>query len=138
MQDGEKVWRILKWLNSLPGALSGSWFEFYGERLAPPFPQVGIIPWTWAEMLILLVHHIIGVCPRFDHLRIQPKLLPGINRVQASFPLRNTRLDLEIERRVRKEPFVVSSNSAVLESSETEVAIAYSENKMQVQILMPL
>lgn len=136
MQDGDKVWRILEWFNSLPGAMSGSWFEFYGERLAPPFPQVGIPPWTWAEMLILLVQHIIGVCPQFDHLRIQPKLLPGMNRIQASFPLRNTRLDLWIERRAQKKPFVVSSNSAVLESSETEAAIAYSEDKMKVKIFI--
>ncbi|MDH4218797.1 MAG: hypothetical protein OEW23_08470 [Candidatus Aminicenantes bacterium] len=136
MQNGEKVWRILEWLNSLPGALSGSWFEFYGERLAPPFPQVGIPPWTWAEMLILLVHHILGIHPQFDRLRIQPKLLPGVNRIQASFPLRNTRLNLEIERRAQREPFVISSNSTVLESSSTEAAIAYSKNKMQVKIFI--
>ncbi len=137
MQNGEKVRRILEWLNSLPGALSGSWFEFYGERLAPPFPQVGITPWTWAEMLILLVHHIIGIHPQFDRLRIQPKLLPEMNRIQASFPLRNTRLNLKIERRAQREPFVVSSNSTVLESSSTEAAIAYSKDKMQVKILIP-
>ncbi|MDH5385399.1 MAG: hypothetical protein OEY18_11885, partial [Candidatus Aminicenantes bacterium] len=60
----------------------------------------------------------------------------GVNRIQASFPLRNTRLNLEIERRAQREPFVISSNSTVLESSSTEAAIAYSKNKMQVKIFI--
>lgn len=121
-------------MNSLSGALSGSWFEFYGERLAPPFPQVGITPWTWAEMLLLLVHHIIGVHPQVEHLRIQPKLLPGVNRVQASFPLRNTRLDLCIERKAQQVPLHVDSNSPVLKISDKEAEIAYSEDKIEVKI----
>ena len=133
MEDDKKVWRIFNWLNSLPGALSGSWFEFYGERFAPPFPQVGITPWTWAEMLILLVHHIIGVHPQVEHLYIRPKLLPGIDRIQASFPLRNTRLDLDIERRAQQGPLGVESNSAVRKISEKEAEIAYSKSKIQVK-----
>jgi hypothetical protein len=134
MQADIKVWRIFNWMNSLPGALSGSWFEFYGERFAPPFPQVGITPWTWAEMLLLLVHHIIGVHPQVEHLCIRPKLLPGINRIQASFPIRNTRLDLDIERRAQQGPFGVESNSAVRKISEREVEMEYSKNKIQVKI----
>jgi hypothetical protein len=134
IQDDRKVWRIFKWMNSLSGALSGSWFEFYGERLAPPFPQVGITPWTWAEMLLLLVHHIIGVHPQVEHLRIRPKLLPGIDRVQASFPLRNTRLDLGIEKKAQQVPLHVDSNSQVLKISDKEAEIAYSEDKIEVKI----
>jgi hypothetical protein len=134
MQDATKVWRILDWLNSLPGALSGSWFEFYGERLAPPFPQVGITPWTWAELLILLVHHIIGVHPHAEHLHIQPKLLPGISRIQASFPIRHTRLDLDIESRGQRGSIIVDSNCPVHKGSEGEAKIAYSKDKIQVKI----
>ena len=132
MQEGEKVWEILNWLNSVPGALSGSWFEFYGKRLAPPFPQVGVTPWTWAEMIILLVHHIIGVRPDWDVLRIRPRLLPGIDKIQASFPIRDSRLYLEIHRRARHEPLLIRANSEVLKRSEKEIDIAYSRDKMHV------
>jgi len=134
MQDHKKVWRIFNWMNSLPGALSGSWFEFYGERLAPPFPQVGITPWTWAEMLLLLVHHIIGLRPRKEHLRIRPQLLSGINRIQASFPIRNTWLDLDVERRAQQGPLGVESNSEVRKISEKEAEIAYSKDKIEIKI----
>jgi hypothetical protein len=137
MQEGEKVWEILNWMNSVPGALSGSWFEFYGKRLAPPFPQVGITPWTWAEMIILLVHHIIGIRPQFDHLLIRPKLLPDIKQVKASFQFRNTRLILEIHRKSQHKALLVRSNCEVLKTSENEVAIAYSDNQMNVFILVP-
>lgn len=134
MQDDRKVWRIFNWLNSLPGSLSGSWFEFYGKRLAPPFPQVGITPWTWAEMILLLVHHIIGIQPQAKHLCIRPKLLPGIERIQASFPIRNIRLDLDIQRRAQKGPLGVDSNSTIHRISEREVEMAYSKSDIQVKI----
>ena len=44
--DHNKVWKILNWLNTIPGAISGSWFEMYGPRISPPYAQVGITPWT--------------------------------------------------------------------------------------------
>jgi hypothetical protein len=132
MQEGEKVWEILNWLNTIPGSLSGSWFEFYGKRLAPPFPQVGITPWTWAEMIILLVYHIIGVRPDLDVLRIRPRLLPGIDKIQASFPIRDSRLFLEIHRKPPHEPLFVRASSEVLKRSETEIDIAYSADEMHV------
>ncbi len=138
MSEGEKVWPILKWLNTLPGAQSGAWFEFYGKRLAPPFPQVGVIPWTWAEIIILIVHHILGIRPQPDCLLIRPKLLPGIRKIKASFPLRNARLFVEIEADSRKDSLLVTSNSRVLRVSKTEAALAYSKRDILAKILIPL
>ncbi|MDH7513153.1 MAG: hypothetical protein QHH14_09425 [Clostridiales bacterium] len=137
MSEGEKVWRVLDWLNALPGALSGSWFEFYGERIAPPFPQVGVIPWTWAEMIILLVHHVIGIRPQVDHLLIRPRILPGIKHIKASFPLRAVRLVLEIESGSRQKSFHVRSNTKVLRVSKTEAALAYSGRDTHLSISTP-
>lgn len=137
MKEGEKVWAILNWLNTLPGAMSGSWFEFYGPRLAPPFPQVGVTPWTWAEMILLLVHHIIGVRPAADFLRIQPKLLPGVDKIQASFPIRNSRLFLEIHRNPAHKTLLVQSNCEVLTTAETGADIAFSEDDMRVFVVVP-
>ncbi|UCE40833.1 MAG: hypothetical protein JSV17_15530 [Candidatus Aminicenantes bacterium] len=136
-KEKEKVWEILNWLNTIPGAISGAWFEFYGERLAPPFPQVGVTPWTWAEMIILLVHHIIGIRPQFDHLLICPKLLPGMKQIKASFPLRNSLLFIEIHRKLHQDAVHVRSNCKVLKMSKNEVSIAYSKNQMNALIMIP-
>lgn len=135
MSEGEKVWRILNWLKSLPGSQSGAWFEFYGERSAPPFPQVGIPPWTWAELILLLVHHVIGIRPQLDHLLIRPKLLPDLRKIKASFPFRNVRLTVEIMPESRKQVGLVQSNSQVLWSSDKEAAIGYSNKDIEVKIL---
>ena len=135
-EDFDKVWRILEWLNTIPGAQAGSWFEFYGERLSPPFPQVGIIPWAWAEMLILLVHHIIGVQPGIEHLKIRPKLLPGIDIVEASFPLREGRLHLRIRKGPKGRYYGFRSSGRIVQSSEKEVILPYQEGDIWVDAFM--
>ena len=98
MGQWNKVWEILNWLNSVPGSQAGSWFEFYGKRIAPPFPQVGIPPWTWAEMLLLFVHHMVGFRPQRDGILLRPNLPHEIQRVDARFPYREgtVRLDLVV------------------------------------------
>ncbi len=49
----DKVQRVLEWLDRLDGSAAGGWFEVYCDRISPPFSQLGIIPWTWAEMIML-------------------------------------------------------------------------------------
>jgi hypothetical protein len=95
--------RVLDWLGRAPGAPAGSWFEFYGPRPVPPYPQVGIIPWTWAEMVFLVVHHMLGVRPGDAYLSLQPKLIPGVDRMEADLPLRGGRLELTVRRARRGE-----------------------------------
>lgn len=135
--DLEKVWRILKWMDTLSGATAGSWFEFYGPRESPPFPQVGITPWTWAEMLILLCHHVIGIRPEMNHLRIRPRLLPGIKRIRALFPFRNGRINLDIHRASKKEPRGFRTNGAIIQSSDEEALIFYSKKDLWVEVSLP-
>ena len=137
MGNLDNVWRILRWLNTIPGAQAGSWFEFYGKRLAPPFPQVGITPWTWAEMLILLVHHIIGAQPEMNHIRIRPRMLPGIEEIKASLPLRDGTLNLKIKRGQKEKSLGFRSNGTILESSEEEAILSYSEKELWVEAVLP-
>ena len=92
----EPAWRVLRWLHDIPGSNPASWFEFYGPRIAPPFPQVGIIPWTWAEVILLFVHHILGVRPQDDGIHVRPKLLSGLTHVEARLPIRDGWLDLDL------------------------------------------
>jgi hypothetical protein len=81
----DRAWRVLHWLDRVAGAPAGSWFEFYGRRESPPCPQVGVIPWTWSEMLALLVGHVLGVRPQTGALRIRPRLLPGLDHLAGHF-----------------------------------------------------
>ena len=94
--ESTRAWRILRWLSTTAGSVSGAWFEFNGPRIAPPFPQVGIIPWTWAELVVLIVHHILGVRPEAAGIRIRPRLLAGTRGVDANIPVRDGWLRLEL------------------------------------------
>jgi hypothetical protein len=130
------VWRILDWLNEMPGARAGTWFEFYGKRSAPPFPQVGIVPWNWAEMVILFVHHILGVQPQEIGLCIRPRILPGLKRIQASFPFQKGRLELRIGKSKKGAPPKFRSDSYVIRSGPGEILIAYPGRDLRVEAVL--
>lgn len=131
--DFQNVWRILNWLNTVPGAKAGSWFEFYGKRLAPPFPQVGIVPWNWAELVILFIHHILGVQPQEDSLRIRPRILPGLKHIYASFPIRGRTLELDLKKAAKGKAIGFLTNGKIVKSSPGEVYIAYGDQDLRVQ-----
>jgi hypothetical protein len=136
MGEDEKAWRILRWLDTVPGAKSGSWFEFYGKRISPPYAQVGITPWTWAEMLIFIIHHIIGIRPEKDHILLRPRLLSGMKKIHASFPLRNHRLHLDIERNTER-PSDFQSTSRIIQATTHSAKIAYADTDIHVKAIVP-
>ncbi|HNV02415.1 MAG TPA: hypothetical protein PLE61_04165 [Vicinamibacterales bacterium] len=94
--DAARAWRILRWLAATDGAASGAWFENNGPRASPPFPQVGITPWTWAELVVLVVQHLLGVRPGPDAVTVTPRLLPGLAGVEARLPVREGWLRLRL------------------------------------------
>jgi hypothetical protein len=130
--DHEKVWRVLHWLDGVAGAKSGAWFEFYGRRLAPPFPQVGIVVWNWAELIILYVQHILGVQPQEHGLRFRPRLLSGTKGVAASFLLRGRRLTLRVSRKTGRGPAKFATAAKVLRELPGEVSVAYGAGRVTV------
>lgn len=65
--------RSLRWLLEKAG-VGGTWFEYYGPRSTPPFPPVGIIVWGWAQFVILIVRHLLGVKIEGEMLIIAPKI----------------------------------------------------------------
>ncbi len=111
--DDAKVWRVLRWLGTVPGATSGAWFEFYGERIVPPSPQVGIVVWNWAELIVLYVQHILGVQPREDGVRVRPRLLAGLNTADATFTIRGKRLRLRVAKGGRGQKMSLAVRGAV-------------------------
>jgi hypothetical protein len=92
----EGAWRVLEWLNRAAGAPAGSWFEFYGPRIAPPFPQVGVIPWTWSEVLSLLMGHLIGVRMTDADVVVRPRLLPGVTHAVARLAVADREMEIDV------------------------------------------
>jgi len=131
----DKAWRVLNWLGAVPGAGAGTWFEFYGKRLAPPFPQVGIVPWNWAEMVILFVRHILGLQPEEGGLRVRPKLLPKLDRVSASFPFRRGRLEVNVVRTETRPGF--RSDGTILSAASGEALLAYPGRGLKLTARSP-
>jgi hypothetical protein len=95
----DKVERVLNWLRDIPGGNSCSWFENYGQRISPPYPQVGIPPWTWAEVIMLVIKEMLGVEPDGDFVRIKPALLPSISFFETTIRVREMIIDLKISRK---------------------------------------
>ncbi len=92
------VWRALDWLLSVQGGKAGAWYEFYGSRPTPPLPPVGFLPWTWAELVMLFMHHVLGVRPHADALWLRPKLLSGVDKITSIVIVRGQKIALTIHR----------------------------------------
>ncbi len=135
--DLDNVQRILAWLATLDGAVSGSWFENYGTRISPPFPQLGIPPWTWSEMLTLLIVHILGIQPEESGVRIRPRLLPGMERVVGSIPLRNAAFSFEFRTEAGRENADFRTSGEVIESNSDSILIAWSNENVDLEGLLP-
>jgi hypothetical protein len=130
----DRVWQILRWLDTMPGSLSGTWFEFYGESHSPPFAQIGLTPWTWAEMLMLLVMHVIGIRPGHDTLLLRPRLLPGLDRIQGRFPLRQGSLEITICRKDGSGAIAVEGDAPILHTGPDEVEVAYTRGDLHLEL----
>jgi hypothetical protein len=128
------VRRVLDWLGSVPGAAAGSWFEFYGRRLSPPFPQVGVIPWTWAEIIHLTVENVLGLRPMERGLLIRPRLLPGSGPARADLSVRGVRLLLEIAPGAPGRPLEFKTDADALERNESSILIAYPRRAAAVRV----
>lgn len=136
--NDRKVRRVLEWLGQLPGAKSGSWFEFYGPRPVPPYPQVGVVPWVWAEMLFLIIHHMQGVRPTENGLRLRPRLLKGLKWMDSSLRLRGGRLDLLLRKAAPGERprFIVGNRNFPFRKSGIDLPFPADGQTVQVEAVL--
>ncbi len=104
--NDEKVIRVLDWLGKVKGGASGAWLEFYGDRPVPPLPPVGIVVWSWAEIVMFFVHHVLGVRPSPTELVIRPKLFKGLDSVDAAVPVHGSVVTVKI-RRAEKQAYAL-------------------------------
>ena len=134
--EGKRARKVLEWLHRCGGA-AGTWFENYGPRCAPPFPQVGIPPWTWAELVIFFLHHLAGVRPGPAGLRVRPRLLPGCDRVEAEPRVRGRRLRLAARRAESGEEPRIEVGAKILPYTAEGVEIPWEEEVSRVLTVLP-
>ncbi|MCC7498161.1 MAG: hypothetical protein IT160_11335 [Bryobacterales bacterium] len=133
-RDDEKVWRALNWLRGLQGGAGGTWFEFYGHHDTGGIGATGIIPWTWGEMLVLFVHHFLGVRPSPDGVRVQPWLIRGVDRVESSCMLNGHCLSLTVERAGRVSGAEVDGRPAALHNGVLQLPRPARDQKIVIRL----
>jgi hypothetical protein len=113
-RECDKVWRVMAWLASLPQYPSGAFFEMYGDRIAPPYAQNGIVAWNWAEMIMMVVKNILGFQPEEDAIRMRPRLLSGFKVAKGVVPFRDHRILFQFtaEERIDQPRFEVNAKPA--------------------------
>lgn len=130
----DRVWRVLDWLLTLPGGRAGAWFEHYGDRPVPPLPPVGITPWTWGELGMLLVHHMLGVRPTPSRLTIRPRLLERVHQAEVTLRVHDRRLRLLLRRGSR---WRASAGGRALEVVNGAVDLAAPLEDLEVEFELP-
>jgi hypothetical protein len=138
----DRAWRVLRWLDRAAGAPAGSWFEFYGPRVSPPYPQVGIIPWTWSEMLSLLVEHILGVRLEAEGLAVRPRLLPGLDHASGRMPYGAGTLAVDVSREAARTPMarVKVAGRVMAERRSTEIEVPDGSapgDDIEIEVVLP-
>lgn len=133
--EDEKVWRILRWLGEATGGKAGSWFEFYGPRPTPPCPQIGIIPWTWAEIVVFFIHHVFGVRPGLGDVLLRPRLPAGIDRGEVKLSIGAHRLHLELRRARPGEDNTSSVNGATVPYAADGLRLPRPQTDLHVEIV---
>jgi hypothetical protein len=138
----DRAWRVLRWLDRATGAPAGSWFEFYGPRVSPPYPQVGIIPWTWSEMLSLLVEHILGVRLEAEGLAVRPRLLPGLDHASGRMPYGAGTLAVDVSREAARTPMarVKVAGRVMAERRSTEIEVPDGSapgDDIEIEVVLP-
>ena len=93
----DPVWRVLEWLDRLAGR-SGSWFERCAQSITPPMPPVGVVGWTWYEIINLCSHHIAGFRPDVDALVVRPRLPDRIDTLASSHKVRGAVIHVAVRR----------------------------------------
>ncbi len=131
------VSKVLEWLNTLPGALSGSWFEMYGPRIAPPYAQNGILPWAWGEILALFVHHIVGLQPKENYLRFRPRVIPGMGNIHAKLPFRNRVIDIAIEQVPETTNIQFQCDAKFFRPTADEILIPFVGSDISITAIVP-
>jgi hypothetical protein len=131
MGDDQRAWRAINWVASIHGGKSGGWFERYGPSITPPAPPVSVVGWTWAEMITLIMHHLIGFRPNLDNIVIRPHLIEGLDSLQTAFLVRGSRIGVTIKRSASPSAMIDGVRHDVHEGG---VTLAYPRKGKQMEV----
>jgi hypothetical protein len=132
--DDEKVWRVLNWLNQVQGGKAGSWLEFYGKRSVPPLPPIGIVPWTWGEIAIFFMHHVLGIRPSPSELLLRPALLNGLDRIEARVPVRGVNLRMVIRKTTGTHRATIDGKRVPVRDGKVSIPFPQRETVMEFEV----
>ena len=132
--DDDKVWRALNWLRGLQGGTGGAWFEYYGHHDTSGIGATGIIPWTWGEMLVLFVHHFLGVRPSADGVRIQPWLIRGVDHLESTLTINGHRVALTLDRTAGASSAEVDGRPAGLQNGVLQLPRPARDQKIAIRL----
>ncbi|MFZ5516177.1 MAG: hypothetical protein ACOY90_06035 [Candidatus Zhuqueibacterota bacterium] len=108
-ENSDKVRRALDWLFEI-SADTGSYLEIehYGFRPSPPMPPLGVITWSWSELVTFFIHHLLGIRPLKDKIIIRPRLLSLAHSVKARVRIRDHYLTLHLHKQAdAKKPLAI-------------------------------
>lgn len=94
---------------------------------------MGIVVWTWAELLAFFVHHLLGVRPSPKLLTVRPRLLSGINKVDATVKLRGVDVELKLIRD-DKQMAMVNGKHLPLKQGALSIPIPKSDTSIEIHI----
>jgi cellobiose phosphorylase len=119
--ETEKAWRVVEWLRGIHGGLSGGWFERYGQSITPPMPPVGVLGWTWYEMIALYVYHFAGFRPETDRIVFTPSLPAKLPQIVLTQTVREARLEVAIRRATKAPRALVDGKEVPFRGGRMEV-----------------
>lgn len=131
--DDDRAWRAIEWVASIHGGRSGGWFERYGPSITPPTPPVSVVGWVWAEMALLIVHHIIGFRPGLDGIVIRPRLIRGVDQLRMTFVIRGASVDVTVKRSASPRATV---NGIEAEVKDGALALAHRKKGSVTEIVL--
>ncbi len=125
----QKGMRVVDWLNNVHGGISGGWFEYYPKG----HPDVGLVGWNWAEVIRLVIDHIIGVKPELDNLVLRPKLAPELKAVKTQVRVREMDLNISMSTSAAITEARINGKEASLKGGQ--LVIPYRKNsRLNIEI----
>jgi cellobiose phosphorylase len=84
-------------------------------------PPVGVVGWTWYEIINLCSHHVAGVRPDIDALTVQPRLPDRIERLTSVHGVRGARVHLSVHRGSGKGSATVNGKDVPVEQGAVRI-----------------
>ena len=133
MGDDDRAWRAIDWVGTIHGGTSGGWFERYGPSITPPAPPVSVVGWVWAEVVLLMVHHLMGFRPNLDGIVVRPRLIRGVDHLHTAFMIRGASVDVTVK---RSDTPAATVNGAKKEVKNGALTLAYPKKGGHTDIVL--